>query len=360
VSVKWRGEAQLKVWNCSKMAESMAVSASPGVASTESEMALPVVMALILGSLLIVIYTLVEFQVKKPLSSKDAKSVGCWLPPNDNAAKRQFEIWALGYTVVWIALVGVVIVTQAFEWFDADHYLMFGVTLASPFLLQPILFPMPAERNLPLHLRYSFKANVWIAIFTFIGNYWYTHYFYSVLQAVYSFPCHRVNHVPINLFFMTHFYFVTYHTFSNIILRKIETTFRQSLVRSLLFWVTVFAFSYFTAFMETLTISAFPYYHFPPALKRDIYIKGSAFYGIYFIVSYPVFYRIDEKVDPSATATNHPDRQAHPHTLFQTVMEAFGTSMIVMCLLDFCRLGLGIPLTIPGVAYAVTEKGWGM
>ena len=28
--------------------------------------------------------------------------------------------------------------------------------------------------------RYSFKANLWIFIFGFIGNYWYTHYFYNV------------------------------------------------------------------------------------------------------------------------------------------------------------------------------------
>ena len=29
--------------------------------------------------------------------------------------------------------------------------------------------------------------------------------------------------VPIALYFATHFYFVTYHTFSNLLLRKIET-----------------------------------------------------------------------------------------------------------------------------------------
>jgi hypothetical protein len=74
-----------------------------------------------------------------------------------------------------------------------------------------------------LSCRYSFKANLWIAIFSFIGNYWYTHYFYSVLGARYTFPSHRLNDVPIALYFATHFYFVTYHTFSNLLLRKIET-----------------------------------------------------------------------------------------------------------------------------------------
>lgn len=55
------------------------------------------------------------------------------------------------------------------------------VGLALPFLLQPVLYPFSAEKCLPLCCRYSVKANVWIAIFSFIGNYWYTHYFYSVL-----------------------------------------------------------------------------------------------------------------------------------------------------------------------------------
>jgi len=148
---------------------------------------------------------------------------------------------------------------------------------------------MTSEKNKKLFERYSFKANSWIFIFSFIGNYWYTHYFYSVLQAKYTFPSWRLNDVPIPLFFATHFYFVTYHTFSNILLRIIESRYAPSVQRSILFWATVISFSYFTAFIETLTISSFPYYSFR---DRDLaYTLGSAFYGIYFLVSFPAFYR---------------------------------------------------------------------
>jgi cycloeucalenol cycloisomerase len=274
-----------------------------------------------------------------PKDSSSGKST--WLPPRNNAAKHQFENYALQYTCVWIAVFAVVILFQMYEWFTADHYMMLCVSLAAPFLLQPFLFPLEAEKSLPLSLRYSFKANVWIAIFSFVGNYWYTHYFYSVLGAKYTFPAHRLNNVPIALFFATHFYFVTYHTFSNLLLRKIETTFLPGSARTFLFWFTVFGFSYFTAFMETLTISGFPYYSFNN--KYMAYTLGSAFYGIYFLVSYPVFYRLDE--DMSAAANNK------PHSLFQTVMEAMGSSMIVLLLLDFCRIACGIELNIPGIAY---------
>lgn len=39
------------------------------------------------------------------------------------------------------------------------------------------------------------QANVWIAIFGFVGNYFWTHYFYTVLGAIYTFPSYKINHV---------------------------------------------------------------------------------------------------------------------------------------------------------------------
>jgi cycloeucalenol cycloisomerase len=116
------------------------------------------------------------------------------------------------------------------------------------------------------------------------------------------------------------------------------------------FWTAVCAFSYFTAFMETLTISSFPYYSFKDRFMA--YTLGSAFYGIYFLVSFPVFYRLDEKVgqqqlSKEATAA----AVVVPHTMFQTIMEAMGTSMIVLLLLDFGRLYCGIGLNIGGDGY---------
>ena len=36
----------------------------------------------------------------------------------------------------------------------------------------------------------------------------YTHYFYRVLKADYTFPAHRLNDVPVSLYFMTHAYFM--------------------------------------------------------------------------------------------------------------------------------------------------------
>lgn len=39
------------------------------------------------------------------------------------------------------------------------------------------------------------RANVWIAVFSFIGNYFWTHYFYVLLGAEYTFRSWRLNDV---------------------------------------------------------------------------------------------------------------------------------------------------------------------
>ncbi len=66
------------------------------------------------------------------------------------------------------------------------------------------------------------QANVWIAIFSYVGNYFWTHYFYKVLGAAYTLKAHRINDVPIVMFLMTHAYFNFYHALSNVLLRRVS------------------------------------------------------------------------------------------------------------------------------------------
>lgn len=161
--------------------------------------------------------------------------------------------------------------------------------------------------------------------------------FYSVLKAKYTMPAHRLNNVPLAMFFATHFYFSTYHFFSNAMLRKIVTGFQPGIPRATLFVSVVLVFSYFTAFMETLTISAYPDYSFE---DRDMaYTVGSAFYGIYFIVSFPAFFRFDEFIDD-------PKNQARVLTVWDTLVSSCGYGMMILILLDIVRLYLDIPLIV--------------
>jgi len=142
-----------------------------------------------------------------------------------------------------------------------------------------------------------------------------------------------------------------------------------------LFWYTVAFLSYFTAFMETLTISSFPYYSFEDRVVA--YVWGSAFYGVYFVVSFPGFYYFDVHVDDDddddgegivaekeEKGKNGLDvgdggggrgqRRGRRVTLVDTLTIACGHGMMILTLLDFVRLYLGVSLVIGGIAFATT------
>ncbi|PWZ16974.1 Cycloeucalenol cycloisomerase [Zea mays] len=113
------------------------------------------------------------------------------------------------------------------------------------------------------------KANIWIIIFSYVGNYFWTHYFFTVLGASYTFPSWRMNN--------------------------------------------------------------FPYYEF---VDRDIMYKvGSLFYAIYFIVSFPMFSRIDEKDEK--------------WSLSRVAVDSLGAAMLVTIILDLWRIFLGPIVPVP-------------
>lgn len=251
-------------------------------------------------------------------------STGVWMARTDaNPAQRGWETFSLVYGVFWISCFAVIIGGRMYEWFDREQYFLVCGGLATPLWLQALFFTGGKdEQGTPWYQRYAFKANVWVAIFGFIGNYWYTHYFYNVLEASYTMPSWDINGVPIPMFFATHFYFCFYHVLSNMAIRKAWSSLAPGAMRSLFVALLVLVMSYVTAFMESLTISGFPCYDFRD--RDTAYTLGSAFYGIYFIVSFPMFSRLDDK------------------TLLSTaVIESLATGMAVLCLLDFVRVGLG-------------------
>lgn len=123
-----------------------------------------------------------------------------------------------------------------------------------------------------------------------------------------------------------------YHAFSNAVLRRVRTGYKPTWGRWVFEVCLVCVLAYTTAFMEALTICGFPYYRFED--RGAAYTLGSAFYAIYFIVSFPAFLRVDE--DPR-----------RPFSLAQTCVEALAAGMAVLCLLDFVRLALAVQLFAP-------------
>ena len=265
---------------------------------------------------------------------------------------------------------GVLVPFKLYDRLNEWGYLAIGLAAALPCVLLPPFLESKAERAKPLSQKYWVKANLWIAVFSFIGNYFWTHYFYQLLGASYTFPAHRLNdvscarascaegpsvpaawltprlaplQVPITLYLMTHAYFCLYHALSNMLIRRVRNAAKGhgALAQAASEAAAVFVLAYATAYGETLTISHFPYYSFKD--KAAMYKTGSLFYAIYFFVSFPMFFRMEE------------EPRGKSFSLWRVVVDALAAGMLVTCLLDFWRLGVG-SITAP-VAAPVRSTG---
>lgn len=105
-----------------------------------------------------------------------------------NPSKRWGDLFFLIYTPIWIGLFGGVVATKLYERFGDVEYMILGLLVSVPCVLYPLLFPGEADKKLPITQQYWLKANLWILLFNFVGNYFWTHYFFVLLGAKYTFP----------------------------------------------------------------------------------------------------------------------------------------------------------------------------
>lgn len=250
-----------------------------------------------------------------------------WLAPNPS--KRWGELFFLFYTPFWLTLcLGIVVPYKLYESFTELEYLLLGLISAVPALLIPVLVVGKADQSLSWKDRYWVKASLWIIIFSYVGNYFWTHYFFTVLGASYTFPSWKMNDVPHTTFLLTHVCFLFYHVASNMTLRRLQhfvADFPEN-VQLFIKGAWILALSYFIAYLETIAISNFPYYDFVD--RASMYKVGCLFYAIYFFVSFPMFLRIDEKTDDK-------------WDLCRVAIDALGAAMLVTIILDLWRLFLG-------------------
>jgi cycloeucalenol cycloisomerase len=253
----------------------------------------------LLGVALVVAYFRAQDSVTSSTSPNPPRRL--WLAPSP--AKRWAEVLFLQYSAAWISVFAVVIGSGVWAVFGPWEYLNLGLLVALP----SVLLPAYAERawgspeqaaGVPWPRRYWVKAAAWVFVFGFVGNYVWTHYFYALLRATYTLTAHRINFVPVCMFLYTQAYFVTYHTGTTIVLRRWWTSRSYAAapawLRPVATSAVVFALAWSTAFMEAFTIQAFPYYHIED--REWMYTVGSIIYAIYFLVSFPMFARMDEPV----------------------------------------------------------------
>lgn len=233
---------------------------------------------------------------------------------------------------------------------DKWGYMAIGAATAVPAVALPALFPGRADATTPWRERYWVKATIWVAIFSHIGNYFWTHYFYTLLGAEYTFPAHRLNDVPFCLYLMTHAYFLFYHALANVVQRVARRAVLRAgggrVAAGAAQAAAVAALAYLTAYGETATIAHFPHYRFVD--RGRMYTVGSLFYAIYFFVSFPWFFAMDEEEEEGGKG-----KQSAPKwTLRRAATDALAAGMLVTMLLDAWRLGVG------GIVPA-KRKRWG-
>jgi cycloeucalenol cycloisomerase len=215
-----------------------------------------------------------------------------------------------------------------------------------------VLLPWWLRRasGVPWAESYWFKVNLYMAVWVFWCTYFHTEYFFEVLGLRYRFPevglyfdsalvgpdeataAATFQKVPLGMYWNAIAFFVVYHTLAVICMRRVRTmTFAWSTAAQRAAWfVIVLATALFFAWAETrlyITEDAAAnvwYVDLPRMLKW-----GSIFYAMYFVVSFPNVFRLDE----------HPDEPRW--TLARTVIEASFVGIVSLLLIDLWAQFLG-------------------
>lgn len=238
--------------------------------------------------------------------------------PSTPGAKRQLERLFLAYTPLWTGAVGLVLLTGAFRrWADVG-LLLLGIAMALPLWVLPLVL----ERDRPLHARYVVKATLFLAVLSFVQNYFGAPLFFRFFGMEYRFnTTWSGNGSPWFLSLMTVAYFSTYFAIMQSLLRAAErriAALRQPLARGLLRALACLVLGYSMAFLETLFMANdLLRGYFAYADKGRMLKLGSLCYGTLLAMALPLYARIDE--DP---------RQPTP--LGAVLWQALGVNMLVL------------------------------
>lgn len=255
-----------------------------------------------------------------------------------NPSKAWGEKFFLIYSPIWMITIGLVMGLGITKRIGDWGYLAIGLLVAVPLVAAPALIHDESALGRRWYQTYWLKANLYIAIFNFTANYFCSEYFFDVLGMVYDFPTIALSFdatlvgsgqqkVPIVMYLLTQAYFITYHTTAIIVLRRIRTA---RLPMGRVVWPLVVALvAYFWAWMETKAMAN-------PWMESQFYYRdmermlayGSLFYALYFIASFPIFYKIDEGRDAS-------------WSLQATAAAACSAGLIMLVLLDFAAAIFG-------------------
>lgn len=136
---------------------------------------------------------------------------------SSNPDKAWGEKFFLFYSLIWPVLFGLYGVTGLYKHFGDIGNNMVTSAIGAPLVIVPYLFcPYNNSNsnsnsnnnnksnksnnnnnnnngNEPIYNRYWFKFLLWIWIFAFVATYFFTEYFFEVLEMTYNFPMLKIN-----------------------------------------------------------------------------------------------------------------------------------------------------------------------
>lgn len=233
---------------------------------------------------------------------------------------------------------------QRMGWLDAGTawHVVHNLGMWLPYC---VLLPAWLRRRsvIPWHRSAWFKLNLYMAVWVFYATYFHTEYFFELLGLRYRFPAvtwtfdsalvgpdeasaaasHRK--VPVGMYLNSIAFFLVYHTAAVVCMRRVRgATLRLGPYARRAAWAgIVAATALFFAWAETrlyITGDAEANVWYVD-LARMLRL-GSLFYVLYFVVSFPNAFRLDEEPD------------AAPWTPARTVIEASFVAMTSLLLLD--------------------------
>ena len=244
-------------------------------------------------------------------ADRAAPQRGYWFSRNPD--KAWGEKFFLTFIPVFFAYNAVV---QRLGWLDAGNFWHITQNLLM-WLPYCVLLPWWLRRRsgVPVCASYWFKFNLYMAAFIFLATYFHTEYFFEVLGLRYRFPEVTLyfdsallgpdeattraafKKVPPGMYLNAIAFFIVYHSAAVVCMRRIRTlTGRWSAPARRLSWaIIVAATALFFAWAETF------FYITDDASGNVWYVDlermlsfGSFFYAMYFVVSFPNVFRMDE------------------------------------------------------------------
>jgi cycloeucalenol cycloisomerase len=218
---------------------------------------------------------------------------------SENPGKRAAERWYLVYTPIWGTLSALVMTTgvgvgwSQQPWGDVAFFLH-GLVVWIGLLIGGYVWRAPEDAGRPWYRIYHTKFQIWMLVFAFLGNY-FSEYFYEILHMQYGFETSwNVNDVPFFLYMLTVAYFSTYGTLINLFRRLTASALPPSAPA----WVHAAAYlpaCFVVAGLETV-LNANPWMAslFCYDDMRFMLWFGTLMYGMWFVVTAPLWFSIDE------------------------------------------------------------------